>query len=86
MKSRDVYMLLRQQQLAISLAASLQGFSSASRFPAMASSLTVRAECGKPLKSPVTGDARPCATAGFLPFAVKFSPVATTNLTLMSGE
>lgn len=44
MKSRDVYVLLLQQQLAISLAASLQGFSSASRFPAMASSLTVRAE------------------------------------------
>ena len=86
MTSRDLYVLLREQQLAICLAASLQGFSSASRFPAMASSLTVRAVSGKPLKSPVTGDARPCATAGFLPFAVMFSPVATANLTLRSGE
>jgi len=52
----------------------------------MASSLTVRAESGKPLKTPAAGDARPCATAGFLPFAVMFSPVATANLTLRSGE
>jgi hypothetical protein len=86
MKSRDVYVLLCEQQLAICLAASLQEFLPALRFPAMASSLMVRVERDKPLKSPATGDARPYGTAGFLPFALILSPVATANLTLRSGE